>query len=375
MVLLGVLSMLGEHTPVWRLIYPALPETLRLGIHPEYVYCVVTLGLAGLAAIGLDALRISSVARVAIGLAIAADLFLVGSGRPMNCASVRDEPGVTRAAFEGSPSLLGEIRRYAWSDNPAARIDAVDGDMNWATGGPVIGVPTGNGASPLALEHTIQLRLLLHAGERWGWYYPIENVDSPALDAMNVKYLVASRNAAARLRPLPRYRDVATLPYDLELFENLRVLPRFFLVSKVRQVASDREARDLVERREVDLHDTAVTARAVAGISESAAGTGGTVRVIDYRADSLDLSVRTPQAAFLVLSESFYPGWRAWVDGGAVETIRTDIAFRGLVVPAGSHRVAMRFQPAILPVSLAISLATALLLGGLAAWPRIKRPV
>lgn len=375
MVLLGVLSMLGEHTPVWRLIYPALPETLRLGIHPEYVYCVVTLGLAGLAAIGLDALRISSVARVAIGFAIAADLFLVGSGRPMNCASVRDEPGVTRAAFEGSPSLLGEIRRYAWSDNPAARIDAVDGDMNWATGGPVIGVPTGNGASPLALEHTIQLRLLLHAGERWGWYYPIENVDSPALDAMNVKYLVASRNAAARLRPLPRYRDVATLPYDLELFENLRVLPRFFLVSKVRQVASDREARDLVERREVDLHDTAVTARAVAGISESAAGTGGTVRVIDYRADSLDLSVRTPQAAFLVLSESFYPGWRAWVDGGAVETIRTDIAFRGLVVPAGSHRVAMRFQPAILPVSLAISLATALLLGGLAAWPRIKRPV
>jgi uncharacterized membrane protein YfhO len=63
------------------------------------------------------------------------------------------------------------------------------------------------------------------------------------------------------------------------------------------------------------------------------------------------------------------------VVGAAVETIRADIVFRGLVVPTGSHRVAMRFQPAILPVSFAISLATALLLGGLAAWPRIKRPV
>jgi uncharacterized membrane protein YfhO len=67
-----------------------------------------------------------------------------------------------------------------------------------------------------------------------------------------------------------------------------------------------------------------------------------------------------------VLAESFYPGWRAWVDGAPVEIVRTDIAFRGLVVPAGAHEVAMRFQPAILPLSLAVSLAAAILLCALA---------
>jgi hypothetical protein len=373
-VLFGILFMLGEHTAIWRLIYPILPEKVRLGIHPEYTYGIVSLGLAGLAAIGLDSLRVANAARLAIGAVIAVDLFLVGSGRPMNCASVKDEPGVTSTAFEGSPELLNEVRRYANRDYPPTRIDAVDGGADWATSGPVIEVPTANGSSPMALEHIIQLRLFLHPGDRWGWYYPIENLDSPALDPMNVKYLIASQKAAERLRTLPRFRSVESLPLGLELFENLSAMPRFFLVNKVQRVTSDLEVRELVGRQLVSFRDTAVTSQPVTGLSAAGGGDAGVVQVIDYQADSLRLSVRTPQAAFLVLAESFYPGWRAWVDGAPVEIVRTDIAFRGLVVPAGAHEVAMRFQPAILPLSLAISLAAALLLCALAAWPLIRRP-
>jgi hypothetical protein len=366
MVLFGILFMLGEHTAIWRLIYPILPEKVRLGIHPEYTYGIVSLGLAGLAAIGLDSLRVANAARLAIGAVIAVDLFLVGSGRPMNCASVKDEPGVTSTAFEGSPELLNEVRRYANRDYPPTRIDAVDGGADWATSGPVIEVPTANGSSPMALEHIIQLRLFLHPGDRWGWYYPIENLDSPALDPMNVKYLIASQKAAERLRTLPRFRSVESLPLGLELFENLSAMPRFFLVNKVQRVTSDLEVRELVGRQLVSFRDTAVTSQPVTGLSAAGGGDAGVVQVIDYQADSLRLSVRTPQAAFLVLAESFYPGWRAWVDGAPVEIVRTDIAFRGLVVPAGAHEVAMRFQPAILPLSLAVSLAAAILLCALA---------
>jgi len=362
MVLFGIIWMLGEHTALWRLIYPLLPEKVRLGIHPEYTYCIVSLGLAGLAAIGLESLRVANAVRMAIGAVIAVDLFLVGSGRPMNCVSVKDEPGVTRDAFDGSTVLLSEIRRYANRDYPPARIDAVDGSAEWAISGPIMQVPTANGISPMALEHIIQLRLFLHPGERWGWYFPIENLDSPVLDVMNVKYLVASQKAAARLRLLPRFRNLESLPLDLELFENLSVLPRFFLVNKVKQATSDGEARELVERQLVSFRDTAIVSQPVTGLSAAREGEAGAVRVIDYRPDSLRLSVRTPQAAFLVLAENFYPGWRARVDGVPVEIVRADIAFRGLVVPAGAHEVAMRFQPVILPVSLAISVLTALLL-------------
>ena len=374
MALFGILWMLGEHTPIWRLLYPMLPEKVRIPIHPEYTYGIVSLGLAGLAAVGLDSLRVADVVRAAIGAVIALDLFLVGSGRPMNCASVKEEPGVTHEAFEGSRELLNEVRSYADQDYPPARIDALGGGMDWATSGPIIEVPTANGVSPMALEHVIQLRLLLHSGERWGWYYPVENLDSPALDLMNVKYLVASQKAAVRLRSLPRFRSLESLPLGMELFENLSVLPRFFLVNKVRLATSDRAVRELVERQLVNFRDTAVTNQPVSTLDATGVGDSGTVRVLDYQADSLRLSVRSPHVAFLVMAESFYPGWRAWIDGAAVEILRTDIAFRGLVVPAGTHEVTLRFAPAILPISLAVSLSTALLLCALAAWPRIGRP-
>jgi hypothetical protein len=45
-----------------------------------------------------------------------------------------------------------------------------------------------------------------------------------------------------------------------------------------------------------------------------------------------------------VRSESFYPGWKAWIDDRPTEIHRTDIAFRGVVVPQGKHRVRMEFS-------------------------------
>ena len=68
------------------------------------------------------------------------------------------------------------------------------------------------------------------------------------------------------------------------------------------------------------------------------------------------------QPALLVLAESYYPGWRAWIDEQPVPVYEVDLAFRGVVVGGGSHRLRMEFQPAILPVSIAITLATALAL-------------
>ena len=52
----GMLWMLGDKTPIWRALFPLLPEKIRIGIHPEYTYCIFSLAIAGLAAIGLDSL-------------------------------------------------------------------------------------------------------------------------------------------------------------------------------------------------------------------------------------------------------------------------------------------------------------------------------
>src|SRR3984957_791248 len=79
MTAFGLLWMLGENTPIWRALYPLLPVAVRIGIHPEYTYCIFCFGVAGLAAIGLQALPLKETWRFGIGVLIAVDLFVAGS--------------------------------------------------------------------------------------------------------------------------------------------------------------------------------------------------------------------------------------------------------------------------------------------------------
>lgn len=359
---IGVLWMLGDKTPIWRALFPLLPEKIRIGVHPEYAYCLLTAGIAGLAALGLDRLRLRDALRWAIAAVIAIDLFLVGSGRPMNLASVKQEPGVTREAFDGSRELLDGVRSRVLQDTPPARVDTVDAGMFWSIAGVITGVPSANGVSPLAPEFIIQLRLFLHDGERWGWYYPLEHLESPVLDLLNARYVIAGPKAADRLRAVPRFRHVASLPGN-ELFENTTVMPRFFVVHQVRAAASLAEARRIIDRREIDFRQTAI---AETPISLPPGGEGAdAVKVVEYLPNSVELDVQSRGAGLLVASETHYPGWQAWVDDRPAPIHRVDIGLRGIEVPGGSHRVRMKFRPTLLWIGLGISLATAAVLAGL----------
>ncbi len=67
----------------------------------------------------------------------------------------------------------------------------------------------------------------------------------------------------------------------------------------------------------------------------------------------------------LVVMDSYYPGWRAWVDGKETPIYRVNYGFRGVVVPAGDRRVEMRYQPASYRVGLFLSLLALSVITGL----------
>jgi uncharacterized membrane protein YfhO len=70
----------------------------------------------------------------------------------------------------------------------------------------------------------------------------------------------------------------------------------------------------------------------------------GTVSVPEYGLQQVRLSVESERPAYLVTSETHYPGWRAYVDGRPQPIYYTNVAFRGFPVPAGKHQVVMRFE-------------------------------
>ena len=251
------------------------------------------------------------------------------------------------------------MRRLSFTANPPWRIDNLEGSpSDWAVQAPLTRVPSANGVSPLALENIIQLRLFLHDGDPWGWYYPVDHLDSPVLDLLNVRYLVASGEGVARVAALNRFRHAASLPGQ-EVFENRAVLPRFFLVHDARAVKSLDEARGIIAGG-IDFSKTAIV-EAPLQLSPVTAS-GEQVHTVFYEPDALEVEATAASDALLVLADNDYPGWRAWIDGRQSPIHPTDIAFRGVAVPAGTHRIRMEFHPVILTWSLALSFATAMAL-------------
>ena len=73
--------------------------------------------------------------------------------------------------------------------------------------------------------------------------------------------------------------------------------------------------------------------------------------------------------AFLAASVTGHRYWSATIDGQPAPLIATNLAYQGLVVPAGTHTIAMRYRNPLIPIGGAISLMTVLALAG-AAWRR-----
>jgi uncharacterized membrane protein YfhO len=74
--------------------------------------------------------------------------------------------------------------------------------------------------------------------------------------------------------------------------------------------------------------------------------------------NTVDVATHTSTPGLLVLNETWYPGWQATVDGQPAPVWRVDYVLRGVVVPAGDHRVQFVFRPLSVYGGLAVSLAT-----------------
>jgi hypothetical protein len=164
---------------------------------------------------------------------------------------------------------------------------------------------------------------------------------------------------------------------EVNVYRNERALPRALVVFQILPAADQATAWDLIHQPDFDPASTVV----LEGVSP-AAGEGqvlgdlppapGGARVARYGSDSLEIEVESPAAGYLVLSDPYYPGWQAKVDGEPVEILRANYAFRAVPVPAGTHRVSMVFRPVTWRAGLAITLGmvVVLVVGAVVAWRR-----
>jgi hypothetical protein len=401
----GFLLALGKYTPLYGLLYRCVPMFDQVRV-PARMVALADLGLAALAAYGLDRLlrgdagaasTWAGLGGAAAGIALLAWGFARMQSVPPERAAQAMTSVIVASALLGSSGTLTRLvqrRRWiAWLLVALLAIDLValgstveiepnDPRLGFQHGDVVdflhqdanlyrIEATAGAWQPDAALVHGLydvggifnplglapyQAYLAVAKGERGG----------PLYNLLGAKYVLAPKDQApGDGRLVPVYTDNARI----DVYLNTRALPMALLVHRATVVESHTAAwealfTDFDPTRRVILEKNQVESLPEIGDRSLEIG-GGSIQFVQYRANEIVLAVEMPADGWLVLSQVYYPGWQATVDGERTEVLRADYTFRAVALEPGEHVVRLAFTPRTWQVGLALSGIT---WTGLAAW-------
>ena len=162
---------------------------------------------------------------------------------------------------------------------------------------------------------------------------------------------------------------------QVQVLENTRAQPRAWLVTEAEAVDAEEALRRIrgESAHEFDPQQTALLEVADLPHLPGKVTAENRVIITSYSDTRLTLETDSSTPTILVVSEIFYPGWVATVDGRQVDILLTDYLLRGLSLPPGQHKIEMRYTAPAARTGAIVSGCALLLLCGLFAHQRRAR--
>jgi hypothetical protein len=160
---------------------------------------------------------------------------------------------------------------------------------------------------------------------------------------------------------------------DVKIYENMDNLPRAFVVHRTR-VLDDEAAIATMKDPSFRPEKEAILAPGGQEFSSLHASGEDMVELLAYEPERIVISANLAEEGYLVLTDAYYPGWRALIDGLETPIYRADLLFRAVYLPAGQHRMEFVYDPISFKLGAVISLAALLaLVAGIVWWLRLQR--
>jgi hypothetical protein len=200
----------------------------------------------------------------------------------------------------------------------------------------------------------------------------IVNTNDRRLDLMNLRYLVATtlNNSYKVLAGKPDRFKLVFSDHTVRVFENPRVLPRATFLTAVpgaiEVIPDDKSQLARLKDPAFDPEKSVIVPASPWKVDEMANSSQTSFRndvsLISSRINGSTFNVMNDHPGLLVVSQIFYPGWVAVVDGKDNPLVRADYTLVAVPLNAGSHTVSLVFRPQSFRIGLAISIASCALM-------------
>jgi Bacterial membrane protein YfhO len=167
------------------------------------------------------------------------------------------------------------------------------------------------------------------------------------------------------------YRQVARLP-DGDVVLYRAAAPRFQLIRRVQPASDEEESFRLVTEGGFDPTTTVILEEQPPFPIAPRNGTNApeALTVVVNLPEQIVLDATLAGPAMLVVADTYFPGWRARVDGTPAPLMRANYAFRAVPLAGGAHSVELTYAPRSFRVGLLLSLLGLTLVAALAMAPR-----
>jgi len=180
---------------------------------------------------------------------------------------------------------------------------------------------------------------------------PAPEAAAKILGMMNMKYLISSENINS---------ESYKLVFDgaRKIYENKKFLSRAYIVRKA-EVLPEEKVLDYIFSKDFNPGEEIVISKSCKFREQQVknADIKPRARIIKYSSNEVEIIASSPGNSFLFISDSYYPGWKAYIDGKETEIIRANYVFRAVPVPEGAHRLEFIYKPLSFKAGLLISCA------------------
>jgi hypothetical protein len=157
---------------------------------------------------------------------------------------------------------------------------------------------------------------------------------------------------------------------NVYVYENKSVLPRFKLFNDWEVVNDDNRQLEMILDNNFDFTNKVVLSDSPVSEMPSDIDSEASINLIRYSPDEVELKLFTVSGGVLFLSDTYYPGWKVFVDDKEKEIIRANYLFRALEVGPGEKQIRFIYDPLSVRIGMWISGSVFVLLVGIIAYDK-----